>query len=115
METLAKLGVVHNVGLFDRVLRVVIGALLLGGAVIHLQMGGVSVSPWHALAGLVSIYPFLTGIFGWDPIYSVMQVRTCGLTGRNQCGTFPYEVDAALGRNPKPERDFDHSLTGSHH
>ena len=115
METLAKIGVIQNLGLADRVLRLIIGISLLGGAIAHMQMNGNVVSAWHALAGLVSVYPFLTGIVGWDPLYSLLRVRTCSLTGKNQCGTFPYEVDAALGHNPKPEKDFDHSLTGSRH
>ena len=115
METLAKIGVIQNLGLVDRALRIVIGIFLLGGAIVHMQMNGHVVSPWHALAGLVSVYPFLTGMIGWDPLYSMLRVRSCNLSGKNQCGTLPYEVDAALGRNPKPDNDFDHSLAGSRH
>lgn len=109
-----KMGVVQNVGLSDRIIRTVLGAFLLGGAAMHLVMGG-AVASWHAYAGLVSIYPFLTAMLGWDPFYSLFHTRTCSDTGRNQCGTLPYEVDAALGHEPKPDEDYDHSLTGSHH
>jgi len=115
MKTLTKkIGVIQNLGIADRSLRVIVGAFLLGGAVAHLQIGGGYVG-WHAYAGLISIYPFLTGILGWDPVYKLFSVKTCRKTGRNQCGTFPYEVDALLGHRPRPDHEYDHSLSGSHH
>jgi len=109
-----KIGVVQNTGLYDRAIRIIIGAFLLGGAVVHMEMGGGLMS-WHAYAGLISIYPFLTGILGWDPFYSLFHTKTCDLSEKNRCGTFPYQVDAAMGHNPIPDQEFDHSLTGSHH
>ena len=112
-----RLGVVYNIGLFDRVARFIVGfALLVAGSI------GMSMSPaittWEATAILVSVYPVLTAILGWDPLYALFGARTCSLEGgRNQCGTLPYEIDAAMGNDPEPDKGFeyDHSLSGSHH
>ncbi|MFQ5468711.1 MAG: DUF2892 domain-containing protein [Gammaproteobacteria bacterium] len=110
-----KIAVFQNLGAVDRVIRVVLGTVLLGGAIINMQTIG-AITAWHALAGLVSVYPFLTGILGWDPFYSMFGARSCNIDGgRNACGSFPYEVDAAAGHNPVPDTDVDSTLTGSHH
>lgn len=115
MDTLAgKIGVIQNLGIVDRVVRVAIGVLLLGGSALHLSVID-GVVGWHAYAKLISIYPLLTAMLGWDPLYSLFSVRSCNLTGRNQCGTLPYELDAAMGHDPRPQRAYDHSLTGSRH
>lgn len=115
--TTQQLIVVQNIGLMDRVLRIAIGALMLGGATYSLASG--SVVSWEAFAIALSVYPFLTAILGWDPVYGAMDTRTCRIDGkgRNQCGTFPYEVDAALGHKLVPDKEFeyDHSLTACHH
>lgn len=112
-----RLTVVQNIGLADRVIRTIIGVALLGGGM-YVVLSGNTIS-WEAYLMAVSVYPLLTAILGWDPVYGAMGTRTCRIDGdgRNQCGTFPYEVDAALGHNPTPDRGFeyDHSLTGAHH
>lgn len=108
-----SLSVVQNLGLYDRCLRVLAGVILLGGSVAHLVLADSMVS-WHAYTSLLSIYPFLTGILGWDPLYEMAEVRSCQLTGRNQCGTFPYELESVLGGTPQPEEEYDHSLAGVH-
>jgi len=112
-----KLGVVYNLGLADRAVRVIVGFALLGTGAI-----GMTVTPTitilEAVAVIISIYPLMTSMLGWDPFYALFETRTCSLEGgRNQCGTLPYEVDAALGRDPEPDKGFeyDHSLSGSHH
>jgi len=116
MDSIAeKLGVVQNMWLVDRTLRFVIGGLLLGSVAGYLQTTDSTMLDWHAYIGLLSIYPFITAILGWDPFYHLFNAKTCGTEGRNQCGTFPYEVDAALGKNAKPDKEFDHSSSGSHH
>jgi hypothetical protein len=112
-----KIGVVQNMGLIDRTLRFVIGGILLGTTAGYLQATGSTMLDWHAYIGLLSIYPFITAILGWDPFYHLFNAKSCSLNveDRNQCGTFPYEVEAALGKKPKPEKGFDHSVFGSHH
>jgi len=107
------LGVVQNQGLVDRLSRIGIGVALIVIAVMSLNNSAEVV--WETYAILLAVYPLLTGMLGWDPLYSLFEVKTCNLTGTNQCGTFPYEVDAALGNEPLPEKDYDHSLSSSHH
>ena len=103
-----KLGVVQNLGLVDRCVRTAIGWFLIGAALTDLYSG--AVVSWHGYAILVAVYPILTGILGWDPIYNLVGARTCELTGRNRCGTFPFEVSATLGRNPECKSEYDCSL-----
>ena len=71
-----------------------------------------------AIAILLAVYPLMTTMMGWDPIYQLFGARSCSIEGgRNQCGTLPYEVDAALGHKPQPTEgyEYDRSLTGSRH
>ncbi|MCC6208385.1 MAG: DUF2892 domain-containing protein [Gammaproteobacteria bacterium] len=109
-----KLRVVQNIGLMDRGVRVLAGIVLLGGGFISMVM--IDANNWGPYAMLISIYPFLTSGIGWDPLYAMFGTRTCTLeSGRNQCGTLPYEVDAKLGNKPIPDVKHDHSLYGSNH
>lgn len=110
-----KLGVVQNLGLLDRTLRLLLGALLLGAPAVHLVMYDAMFAWWHGLSMLVSVYPAMTGWLGWDPMYQAINYKTCDLSDRNRCGTMPYQVDAALGHNPVADNDYDHSIAGSHH
>lgn len=97
-----KLRTMRNVGFIDRILRGVIAVLVIG---LPLAYGG-SFS-WHGYVILLGIYPALTAILGWDPLYALFNVRSCGSSQRNQCGTFPFEVKAALGRNISVDKDHD--------
>ncbi len=113
MRTLIeRLRPIQNVGLWDRILRTVVGAGLMGWAVLHLGDAAVD---WHAYAMLLAVYPLITALLGWDPFYAMAGGRTCADAGRNQCGTFPYEVEAALGKELEPEEPFDHSLASVRH
>lgn len=113
--TRTKLGVVQNISLSDRLLRGLLGMLLLGAPAVNLMLFDGAFGWWHGIAMLTSIYPFLTAYVGWDPIYQMVNYRTCGLSEKNQCGTAPFQIDAALGNHPVPNVDHDHSLGGSHH
>lgn len=55
-----------NEGSIDRILRIVVGALLVLGAVMGYG--------WWMWIGVV---PLLTGAVGWCPLYSVLGIRTC--------------------------------------
>jgi len=111
----SRLSVVQNMGLADRMLRVFIGTALLAGGIVSIFNN--ATLTWEPYAMLISIYPLLTCILGWDPLYTSLGVRTCSLEGgRNACGTFPFEVGAAVaGDKLVPETDYDHSLNNSHH
>lgn len=116
MDTMThELETVQNLGLVDRVVRFILAAALLGGAIAHLMLYGTFITPVHGLFMVLSIYPGLTSIVGWDPFYQMIHVKSCGIGERNQCGTFPYEIDAAMGHHPVPNSEWDHSLTGSHY
>lgn len=54
-----------NVGGIDRILRIVVGAAILGW--------GAYAQNWWGLIGAV---PLLTGLMGWCPPYSLMGINT---------------------------------------
>jgi len=110
-----RLRVVQNLGLIDRVVRGLMAVLLIAGPIIHLALG--NILSWHGYVMLAGIYPALTSILGCDPFYAMLKVRSCGTSDRTQCGTFPYEVDAALGNSPIPIKgsEHDHSLYAANH
>ncbi|WLD57208.1 DUF2892 domain-containing protein [Salinispirillum sp. LH 10-3-1] len=56
-----------NVGGIDKILRIVIGALLL--ILTATQVIG--------LWGLVGIVPLATGLFNFCPLYSMFGIKTC--------------------------------------
>jgi hypothetical protein len=55
-----------NVGNIDRLLRIVLGAILIGLAVRGTW------GPWAYLGAV----PLLTGMFAWCPVYSLLGLRT---------------------------------------
>lgn len=101
----SRMSVVQNVGLNDRVLRTILGWGLIGFAFVDL-MNGAQVG-WHTYAILLAVYPLLTSILGWDPFYAVFGGKSCDLSERNRCGTFPFQVSAAMGNHPHCTSDVD--------
>ena len=61
-----------NVGGIDRVLRVIIGLVLLAYA---LRLG-FSATGWNWV-GWIGVVPLATAIFGNCPLYSLIGVNTC--------------------------------------
>ena len=57
----------HNEGSFDRIIRVLIGVVLLSL---------VFVGP-RTYWGLVGLVPLATGLLGSCPLYTVLGIRTC--------------------------------------
>jgi hypothetical protein len=55
-----------NEGNIDRLLRIVIGALLIIGALM-----GYGVWMW------IGIVPLATALMGWCPLYSILGISTC--------------------------------------
>ena len=111
-----KMAPAENIGLVDRMVRFFGGGALMTFGVMSALLTGHDVI--SAVAILLAVYPLMTTVMGWDPIYHLFGARTCTVEGgRNQCGTLPYEVDSALGHVPTPDDgyDYDHSLAGSHH
>jgi len=57
----------RNVGGMDRVLRIVVGLVLIGLAATH------TVGAW----GWIGVVPLLTGAIGWCPAYLPFGIKTC--------------------------------------
>jgi len=112
---MVKIAPIQNSGLEDRAARFVVGGGLMAYGIISIALDSSAMMP--AVFVLVGVYPLMTAIVGWDPFYQLFKARTCTVAGgRRQCGTLPYEVDAALGQDPKPEpgHEYDHSYTATH-
>lgn len=60
-----------NVGGTDKVLRIVVGVVLL--SLVFLVEGA---AKWWGLVGLI---PFGTGVFGFCPLYALFGLSTCPL------------------------------------
>jgi len=56
-----------NVGSWDRVLRVVVGLVLIGLA----ATGTVGLWGW------IGVVPVATGLFGFCPAYTLLGIKTC--------------------------------------
>ncbi len=67
-----------NVGAVDRVLRLIIGLVLVTWAVGVLPQIGVVPSPWSWVVGIIGAVLALTGVVGSCPAYALLGVSTCG-------------------------------------
>ena len=61
-----------NVGTIDRGLRIVVGLALVSLVFIGPQ------TPW----GWIGLVPLVTALIGWCPLYTLIGVRTCPVTGK---------------------------------
>lgn len=106
----------QNMGPLDRVVRFGAGALIIGAVVLYWEMKHAWLPlPLMVYATAIAVYPVLTGLVGWDPLYALFGVRSCGDTGKNQCGTFPYQVKAMMGRAPRYcDAETERSLEACH-
>lgn len=60
-----------NVGGFDRILRIVVGLLLIGAAL------GLYGPAYTSVWGWIGVIPLATGVIGWCPAYVPFGIRTC--------------------------------------
>ncbi|MBZ0093090.1 MAG: YgaP family membrane protein [Burkholderiales bacterium] len=58
----------HNVGGVDKVLRIVVGLVLIGIAV-------AGIVPWWV--GVIGLVPLGTALMGWCPLYPLLGLNTC--------------------------------------
>ncbi|MGL4241195.1 MAG: YgaP family membrane protein [Beijerinckiaceae bacterium] len=63
-----------NVGTIDRILRVVLGIVLIAFALGYIAPG----TGWN-WAGWIGVVPILTALAGNCPVYSLLGVSTCPL------------------------------------
>jgi hypothetical protein len=64
----------RNVGSVDRIIRVVVGLLLIAYAIPI----GFSQTGWNWV-GWIGVVPLLTAAFGYCPAYSLLGMSTCPL------------------------------------
>lgn len=57
-----------NVGGIDRILRILVGLVLIALAVTG------TVGVW----GYIGVVPLFTALLGWCPAYAILKVNTCG-------------------------------------
>jgi len=60
-----------NVASWDRIVRVVLGAVLL-----YLAFGGVTSGVLAIVAGIFGIVFLVTAVMGWCPLYALFKVST---------------------------------------
>lgn len=93
---------IQNMGIVDRTIRFVLGSGLIGTVVLYYDMEHPMLNIYGQIAlVVVALYPLWTCNVGWDPVYALFGLRSGNDTGRNQCGTLPYQVKAAAGKAPK--------------
>jgi hypothetical protein len=61
-----------NEGTIDRVLRIIVGAILIALVFVGPQ------TPW----GWIGVIPLATGLIGWCPAYRIFGIRTCPMEKR---------------------------------
>lgn len=106
----------QNMGVVNRLVRFLIGFSILGYFVLYYAMNHPAFTlGWQVFAVALSIYPILTAMAGYDPFYALFDVRSCNDTGRNQCGTIPYQIKCMFGHAPKYcDTTSEHSLAACH-
>lgn len=63
---------VKNMGMVDRILRVVVGIALLAFAI-----AGPADIAWKWV-GFIGIVPLVTALIGWCPLYTVLGIKSSG-------------------------------------
>jgi hypothetical protein len=61
-----------NVGMIDRIFRIIVGLALLAFALGYIWPG-----TSYNWVGWIGVVPILTGLFGTCPAYSLLGVSTC--------------------------------------
>lgn len=67
-----------NIGTLDRLLRIIIGIVLVGLAATDTQPVGVF--------GWIGVIPLLTAFVSFCPLYSLLGISTCG-SGKTSCSS----------------------------
>jgi fatty acid desaturase len=62
-----------NVGMIDRVIRIVIGIALFGAVALNIVA-----APWSYVVLLVGLIALVTGAVGTCPLYTIMGMTTLG-------------------------------------
>jgi hypothetical protein len=62
-----------NVGMIDRVIRIILGIILLYSFVVNMVA-----APWSYLVALIGLILLVTGVVGTCPLYSMLGMNTLG-------------------------------------
>jgi len=62
-----------NVGMIDRVIRIILGITLL-----YLFVVNMVAAPWSYLVALIGLILLVTGVIGTCPLYSILGMNTLG-------------------------------------
>lgn len=89
-KSLQHKNAIQNIGLIDRVVRMLVGIAMIS---IWFFYPVESVSMWFAILPLLGVFPLLSGIIGWCPIYAMFHTKSCGTDEHNSCGTLPDQFD----------------------
>ncbi len=60
-----------NVGMIDRVIRIILGIILL-----YLFVVNMVAAPWSYLVALIGLIMLVTGVIGTCPLYSMLGMNT---------------------------------------
>ena len=106
----------QNMGLADRLVRFLIGSSIMAYFVLYQGMSDPTLTlEWQVAAVMLSAYPILTAMIGVDPFYSVLNVKSCNATGRNQSGSLPYQIKCMFSRDEQSsDSDVESTLTIRH-
>lgn len=92
-KSLQNSNALQNIGLIDRSVRILVGLAMVGSWFFYPIE---SVSLWFAMLPLLGVFPLLSGILGWCPVYAIFRTKSCGMDKRNTCGTLPDQIDHML-------------------
>ena len=106
-----SLSAVQNLGWLDRIVRFVVGSTLIAIVLMELRQG--STLGWQAILPIIAIYPLLSSILGWDPLYATGHIKSCDTSPHNKCGTYLFEIESAMGKDVACNDGYDCSLTGN--
>jgi len=65
-----------NIGSIDRILRIIVGLVLLA-MVPNMPWSGMVAGLPQGLWGWIGVVPLVTALMGWCPAYSLLGIKTC--------------------------------------
>jgi hypothetical protein len=94
-KSLQNKNALQNIGLIDRSVRIIVGLAMTSTWFFYPVE---SVNLWFVALPLLGVFPLLSGILGWCPVYALFHTKSCGTDNRNSCGTMPDQLDHMIHR-----------------
>lgn len=95
-KSLQNANALQNIGIIDRTVRIIVGLAMISAWFFYPIN---SLNIWIALLPLLGIFPLLSGILGWCPVYALFKTKSCGMDERNTCGTYPDQFSHLMHHN----------------